>query len=91
MNDHYVLVAKAGDLKEMPHLIGVHCLLEFIDADKYIPFAFMWGYGRSVREQVEWFLFGGAYTLSLSVHVSLLHFFRFGEIGHDICDVDQGP
>ncbi len=91
MNDHDVLVAKAGDLRETPRLIGVQCILEVVDADKYIPFAFMWGYGRSVREHVEWFLFGGAYALSLTAHVSLLRFFRLGEIKRDICDVDQGP
>jgi hypothetical protein len=51
----------------------------------------MWGYGRSVREHVEWFLFGGAYALSLTVHVSHLHFFRLWEIACDISDVDQGP
>ncbi len=51
----------------------------------------MWGHGRSVREHVEWFLLGGAYALSLTMHVSLLHFFRLGEIARDICDVDQGP
>ncbi len=43
MNDHDVLVAKAEDLWETPRLIGVHCLLKFVDANKYIPFAFMWG------------------------------------------------
>ncbi len=51
----------------------------------------MWGYGRSVRERIEWCLFGGAHALSLTVHVSLLHFFRLGEIACNICDVDQGP
>ncbi len=50
----------------------------------------MWGYGGSVRERVEWFLFGGANALLLTVHVSLLHFFRLGEIACDINDVDQG-
>ncbi len=74
-----------------PHLIGVHCLLKFIDANKYVPFAFMWGYGGSVRENVKCFLFGGAYALSLTVHVSLLHFFRLREIACNISDVDQGP
>ncbi len=72
-------------------MIGVHCLLKFIDANKYIVFAFMWGYGGSVRESVEWFLFGGAYALLLTAHVSLLRFFRLGEIACNICDVDQGP
>jgi hypothetical protein len=91
VNDHDVLVAKARDLRETPHLIGVHCLLEFVNANKYIPFAFMWGYGGSVREHVKWFLFGGAYALLLIMHVSLLHFFRLREIARDICDVDQGP
>ncbi len=51
----------------------------------------MWGYGGSVRECVEWFLFGGAYALLLTTHVSLLHFFRLGEIACNISDVDQGP
>ncbi len=72
-------------------MIRVHCLLKFVDANKYIPFAFMWGYGGSVRERVEWFLVGGLYALSLTVHVSLLHFFRLGEIGCNNSDVDQGP
>ncbi len=78
-------------MRETPHLIGVHCLLEFLDADKYIPFAFMWGYGRSVGEHIEWFLFGGAYALSLTAHVSLLHFFSLREIACKIFDVDLGP
>jgi hypothetical protein len=43
VSDHDVLVAKAGDLWETPRLIGVHCLLKFTDANKYITFAFMWG------------------------------------------------
>jgi hypothetical protein len=33
MNDHDVFVAKAGDLWEMTRLIGVHCLLKFVDAN----------------------------------------------------------
>ncbi len=79
MNDHDVFVAKAGDLWKMPCLIGVHSLLKFADANKYIPFIFMWG------------VFGGAYALLLTAHVSLLRFFRLGEIACDICDVHQGP
>ncbi len=51
----------------------------------------MWGYGGSVRERVKWFLFGVAYALLLTAHVSLLHFFRLWEIVCGICDVDQGP
>ena len=43
VNDHDVLVAKAGDLWETPRLIGVHCLLKFVDVNKYITFDFMWG------------------------------------------------
>ena len=77
--DHDVLVAKARDLWETPRLIGVHCLLKFVDANKHTPFAFMWGYDGSVRESVEWFLFGGAYALLLTAYVSLLHFFRLGK------------
>jgi hypothetical protein len=50
----------------------------------------MWGYGRSVREHIEWFLFGRVYALLLTVYVSLLHFFRPGEIACNIGDVDQG-
>ncbi len=42
VNDNDVFVAKAGDLWETPRLIGVHCLCEFVDANKYIPLAFMW-------------------------------------------------
>ncbi len=41
VNDNDVFVAKAGDLWETPRLIGVHCLLKFVDANKYIPLAFM--------------------------------------------------
>ncbi len=89
--DHDVFVAKAGDLWEPPCLIGVHCLFKLVDANKYILFAFMWGWGGSVRKYIKCFLFGGAYTLSLPTHVSLLHFFRLGEIACNICDVDQGP
>ena len=33
VNDHDVLVAKAGDLWEKPHVIEVHCLVKFIDAN----------------------------------------------------------
>jgi hypothetical protein len=91
MNDHDVFVAKAEDLWNSPCLIRVHCLLEFVDVNKYILFAFMWGWGGSVRKYVECFLFGGAYTLLLPVHVSLLHFFRLREIACNIHDVDQGP
>ncbi len=91
MNDHDVFIAKAGDLWEKPCLIGVHCFLKFVDANKYTPFAFMWGWGRSVRKYIQCLLFGEAYTLSLTMHVSLLHFFRLWEIVHNICDVDQGP
>ncbi len=91
MNDHDVFVAKAGDLCETPHLIRVHCLLEFIDANKYIPFAFMWGWGGSLRKHIKCFLFGGAYALSLTNYVSLLRFFRLREIACNIRDVDQGP
>jgi hypothetical protein len=75
----------------MPHLIGVHCLLKFVDADKFILLALMWRWGGIVRKYVKWFLFGRAYTLSLTTHVSLLHFFRLGEIVCNISDVDQGP
>ncbi len=53
VNDHGELVAKAEDLWETPCLIIVHYLLKFIDANKYIIVAFVWGYGRSVREDVE--------------------------------------
>ncbi len=91
MNDYDVFVAKTGDLWEMPHLIGVHCLSKFVSANKYIPFAFMWGWGGSVKKHLEWFLFGGAYALSLTTHVSLLHFFRLWDIVCNIRDVDQGP
>jgi hypothetical protein len=91
VSDHDVFDAKAGDLWGMPHLIGVHCLLKFIDANKYIPFAFMWGWGGSVRKYVKCFLFGGAYALLLTAHVSLLRFFRLGEIACNIHDIDQGP
>ncbi len=38
-----------------------------------------------------WFLFGGAYALLLTAHVSLLHFFRLREIACHIRGVDQGP
>jgi hypothetical protein len=55
VNDHGVFVAKAGDLWEPPHLIGVHCLLKLVDANKYILFAFMWGWGGSVRKYVKCF------------------------------------
>ncbi len=72
-------------------MIGVHCLLKFVDANKYIPFAFMWGYVGSVRERIKWVLFGGAYALLLTAHVSLLRFFRLEEIVCNISDVDQGP
>ncbi len=51
----------------------------------------MWGWVGSVRKYIKCFLFGGAYALSLSVHVSLLHFFRLGEIACNICDIYQGP
>jgi hypothetical protein len=57
MNDHDVFVAKAGDLWNMPRMIGVHCLLKFIDANTYILFAFMWGWGGGVRKYVKCFLF----------------------------------
>ncbi len=50
-----------------------------------------WGWARSVRKYVKWFLFGGVYTLLLTMHVSLLCFFRLGEIACNIRDVDQGP
>jgi hypothetical protein len=79
MNDHDVFFAKAGDLWETPRLIGVNCFLKFVDANKYILFAFMWGWGGSVRKYAKCFLFGGAYTLSLTVHVSLLLFFDSGK------------
>jgi hypothetical protein len=88
MNDHDAFVAKAENLWEMPHLIGVHCLLKFVGANEYIPFAFMWGWGGSVRNSIECFLFGGAYALSLTLHVSLLHFFRLREVACNIRDVD---
>ncbi len=91
MNGHDVFVAKAGDLWEMPCLIRVHCLLKFLGVDKNILPAFMWGWGGSVRKYIKWFLFGGACTLLLTAHVSLLSFFRLGEIACSICDVDQGP
>jgi hypothetical protein len=64
------------------HLIGVYCLLKFVDANKCILFAFMCGCGGSVRNYVNCFLFGGAYVL---------HFFRLREMACNICDVDQGP
>ena len=80
-----------GDLWEKPRLIGVHCLLKFVDTNKYILFAFIWGWVGSVGQYVQCFCFGGAYTLSLTVHVSLLHFFRLKEIACNICDIDQGP
>ncbi len=51
----------------------------------------MWGWGGSSRKYIKYFLFGGAYTLLLFMHVSLLRFFRLGEIGCNICDIDQGP
>ncbi len=90
VNDPDVFVAEAGDLLELPRSIRVHYLLMLIDANKYILFAFMWGWGGSVRKYVRFF-FGGAYTLLLPTHVSLLHVFRLREIVCDICDVDQGP
>ncbi len=91
VNDHDVFFAKAGDLWELPCLIGVHCLLKLVDANKYILFAFMWGWGGSVRKYVKCFLFGGAYTLSLPAHVSLLCSFKLGEIACSILDIYQGP
>jgi hypothetical protein len=91
VNDHDLFLAKAGDLWEPPRLIGVHFLLKLVDANKYILFAFMWGWGGSVRNYVKYFLFGGVYTLSLPAHVSLLHFFRLREIACNIPDVDKGP
>jgi hypothetical protein len=75
---------------ETPCLITEQCPLKFVDVKKYIPFAFMWGYGGNIRERVKWFVFGGAYTLSLTMHVSLLHFFRLREKVCDISDVNQG-
>ncbi len=74
----------------MPRLMGVNCLHKFVDADKYILLAFMWGWGGSVRKYVKWFLFGGVYALLLTAHVSLLRFIRLGEIVCNIRDVDQG-
>ncbi len=53
MNDHDVFVARAGDLREPPCLIRVHCLLKFVDVNKYILFAFMWGWGGSVRKYIK--------------------------------------
>jgi hypothetical protein len=51
----------------------------------------MWGWGRNVRRYDQCLLFGaGAYALSLSMHVSLLCFFRLWEIADDIGDIDQG-
>jgi hypothetical protein len=91
VNDHDVFVAEARYLWEKHHLIGVHCLLKFVDANKYIPFAFMLGWGGSVRKYVQCLLFDGEYTLSLTTHVPLLCFFRLWEIACNICDVDQGP
>ncbi len=55
------------------------------------PFAFMWGWGRSVGKYIQCFLFGGAYALSLTMTVSLLRFSRLWEIECNICDIDQGP
>jgi hypothetical protein len=46
VNDHDVFVAKAGDLWEMPCLIGVHFFLNFVHADNLL--AFMWGGGVGV-------------------------------------------
>ncbi len=91
MNDHDAFVAKAGDSWELPHLIGVHCLLKLVDANKYILFVFMWRWVGSVRKYVKCDLFGGAYTLSLPTHVFLLRFFRLWEIVCNICDVVKGP
>ncbi len=51
----------------------------------------MWEWGGSFRKYVKCFLFGGAYTLLFLAHVSLLHFFRLGEIVCNIRDIDQGP
>jgi hypothetical protein len=89
MNDHDVFVAEAGDLWETPRLIGVHCLLKFVDTNKYIFFAFMWGWGGSGGKYIQCFLFGRVYALSLTMHVSLLCFFRLWETVCDICDIDQ--
>ncbi len=91
VNDHDVFVAKAEDLWELPRLIRVHCLLKLVDENKYILFAFMSRWGGSVRKYVKCFSFGGAYTLLLPAHVSLLRFFRLGEIACNICDIDHWP
>ena len=53
MNDHDVFVAEAGDLLELPRSIRVHYLLMLIDANKYILFAFMWGWGGSDRKYIQ--------------------------------------
>ncbi len=50
----------------------------------------MWGWGKSLGKYVQCLLFGGAYALSLTVHVSLLCFFRLWKIFCNICNIDQG-
>ncbi len=55
------------------------------------PFCFHVGVWWECQGTHQLFFFGGAYALSLTVHVSLLYFFRLVEIACNICDVDQGP
>jgi hypothetical protein len=57
VNDHDVFVAKAGDLWELPCLIGVHCLLKLVDANKYILFCFHIGVGWECQEIRQVFSF----------------------------------
>ncbi len=57
VNDLNVFVAKAKDFWKPPHLIGVHHLLKLVDANKYILFAFMWGWGGSVEKICQVFSF----------------------------------
>ncbi len=80
MENHDIPVAEARDLREKASLISVHCGLEVVVENHYVPFANvrgdLWGgFDRKGCDVgVPLLLLGGTDTLALSAHVAFLGF-----------------
>ena len=87
MDDHLVLVAAAGGMRESTCLICVDRVTGIIECYENV-LLFCYGHGHSSGGLLG---LGGLHPLELGFHVSLLGFFGLGEILVDVLDVDKGP
>jgi hypothetical protein len=103
VEDHDVVVAKAGDEREMARLVHVHCVLQIDDPDEDVMCNNVCSWRRVADRHcyvrgicVVGGIGGingtsGSDALALSLHVTHLSFLRFMKILGNVFYVDEGP